>query len=152
MQGPSYLRTQPKSSAFVLLASILLLLACSAPRTNTIEGYAKAVCDSEARLLVLQSSPRSTWGQFESDMRTVLRELEKLTSPPELEEFHSATLELWRNSIGLIEGRDSQSLTSDIELFELIIQLATLDEPVNRAMENLPDEAFEMLSRPCPTS
>ena len=137
----------------MFLAALCLLVsataACTSSDTLTVEEYGDALCDSDIRALKLMGSPYDTWGEFGRDTQSVIRELESIPPPPELERFHSANLTIWRNLLTLIWQKDPNAITTDSELLDIMSQMSAWDGEVNRAVADLPDHVYTALSRPC---
>ena len=132
--------------ATLLLLIISTLLNC-AKADDPVEQYLEDICKSELRALQLQQSrPHSTWGQFHEDTLRGIRLIEQLDPPPVLEEYHEATLRVWRVLAEMIAEHDSSALVNDRELLPMMETLLLLDEAVNRTIEDLPDDVFAQVT------
>ena len=131
---------------WVVLAVALVLIACGTNSETNIEAYMKKVCEAEELRVLQDGSPYQTWGQFHNDARRGLDVLEGITPPPILEEFHEAQLTLWRSFVGIIAAQDQASVTDDLTLLMMMEAWLPLSEKVNRAVEALPDDVFQVIS------
>ena len=131
---------------YIVLPFILLIVLVACERQPSVEQYAKDICNAELSSLVGSNKPYSTWGQFREDTQKVVDEIEKLTPPPELEEFHQATLKVWREMVRLFSRYDQGAVIRDAELLNLFPRITELSEEVDRTIEELPREVFEQFT------
>ena len=133
----------------IIIALMLAVVGCGGGQP-TVEEYARAVCESELRGLSKETKPHSTWGQFRDDAQRAVDALEALpTSPPELQQFHAATLAMWRDVVRMIERYPQEALIRDRELILLMDELAELSEPVDRTIQNMSNDAFAAVTSGC---
>lgn len=133
----------PHRSLFLCLVSLLLLLACSNGGQVSIEEFSQAICESELKALSEETAPHQTWGQFRDDAQKAVDALESLPSPPpELQQYYSTTLEVWRAMVKMIERHPQEDLIRDHQLLSMMDEVAKLSESVDRAILAMPDDVF----------
>ena len=65
--------------------------------------------------------------------------------PPELREYHDATLRVWRTMAHMIDQYPADALIRDSELFAMMPTIMELSDQVDQVILNLPDDTFDVI-------